>query len=97
MNNLQESELHKLYKPNVTLTKEAIEDNDKNKNRVRAVESINNRCFQGIMSPAWSSDIDLWFKKYNFDPEVMVSLFDHCLSKSALHRNYVRNCCGILV
>jgi len=72
------------------LTEEAIESNAKNKNRVKAIQSINNRHFQGIMSPSWSSDIDLWFKKYNFDAEVMVSLFDHCFSKSTPHRNYVQ-------
>ena len=87
---MQEIELHKLYKRNITLTEESIENSTKNRNRTKAIESINNRCFQGIMSPSWSDDIDLWFKNYKFDPEVMVALFEHCLSKSALHRNYVR-------
>ena len=32
-----------------------------------AIEAINNMFFQGIMSPSWYSDIDLWFKKYEFD------------------------------
>jgi len=90
LNNLQEIELHKLYKPNLTLSKESLEDNAKNKYRAKAIESINNRCFQGIMSPAWYLDIDLWFKKYNFDEQVMIALFDYCLSKSALHRAYVQ-------
>ena len=46
--------------------------------------------FQGVMSPAWYSDIDLWFKKYGFDEQVMISLFDYCFNKSALHKNYVK-------
>ena len=46
--------------------------------------------FQGVMSPAWYSDIDLWFKKYEFDEQVMISLFDYCFNKSALHKNYVK-------
>ena len=90
LNNLQEIELHKLYKPNVTLSKEDLENNSKNQYRSKAIESINSRCFQGIMSPSWYNDIDLWFKKYNFDEQVMISLFDYCLSKSALHKNYVQ-------
>ena len=90
LNNLQEIELHRLYKPNITLSKEKLEDNAKNQYRAKAIESINNRCFQGIMSPSWYSDIDLWFKKYSFDEQVMISLFDYSLSKSALHRNYVQ-------
>ena len=87
---MQELELHKSYTPNLTLTPEAIQNNASNQYRAKAIESINNQYFQGIMSPSWYSDIDLWFKKYEFDEQVMVSLFDYCFSKSALHKNYVQ-------
>lgn len=90
LNNLQEIELHKSYVPNLSLSKEKIEDNAKNEYRAKAIESINNSYFQGIMSPSWYSNIDLWFKKYNFDEQVMMALFDHCFNKSALHKNYVQ-------
>lgn len=90
VNDIQEIELHKLYSPNLTLSKEDIEKNSKNKYRSKAIESINNMYFQGIMSPSWYSDIDLWFKKYNFDEQVMIALFDYCFNKSALHRNYLQ-------
>ena len=46
--------------------------------------------FQGIMGPSWYNDIDLWFKKYNFDEQVMIALFDYCYKRSALHRNYIQ-------
>ena len=90
LNNMQEIELHKLYKPNLTLSPETVENNEKNRYRIKAIESINNRCFQGIMSPAWYGDIDLWFKKFEFDEQVMIALFDYCLGRSALHKNYVQ-------
>lgn len=90
LNSLQEIELHKSYSPNLTLTPEAIENNAKNQYRAQAIESINNQYFQGVMSPSWYSDIDLWFKKYEFDEQVMVALFDYCYNKSALHKNYVQ-------
>lgn len=90
LNSLQEIELYKSYSPNLTLTPEAIQNNAKNQYRAKAIESINNQYFQGIMSPSWYSDIDLWFKKYEFDEQVMVALFDYCFSKSALHKNYVQ-------
>ena len=41
-------------------------------------------------SPSWYSDIDLWFKKYAFDEEVMIALFRYCFNRSALHRNYIQ-------
>ena len=90
INNLQEIELHKLYKPIVALSVEAIEKNEKNELRARLVETINNSFFQGIMSPSWYADIDLWFKKYNFDEQVMLALFSYCFKHSALHKNYVQ-------
>ena len=42
------------------------------------------------MSPSWYGDIELWFKKYGFDEQVMVALFDYCFNKSALHRNDIQ-------
>ena len=89
VNQLQEIELHKLYSPNISLSKEKIEDNTKNQSRAKLIEAINTMFFQGIMSPTWYNDIDLWFRKYNFDEDVMLALFRYCFEKSALHKNYV--------
>ena len=88
--NLQEKTLHQLYTPNLTTSKESVEQSTKNKSRLKAIEHINNMYFQGIMGPSWYSDIDLWFKKYNFDDQVMIALFDYCFNRSAMHRNYVK-------
>lgn len=90
VNNIQEIELNKLYSPKITLSKETVQNMQKDKSRSNAIEVINNNFFQGIMSPSWYSDIDLWFKKYNFDEEVMIALFQYCFDKSALHKNYVK-------
>lgn len=90
INNLQELELHKLYNPKITSSPEEIEKIAQNKYRAKAIENINNEFFQGMMSPSWYSDIDLWFKKYSFDEEVMNALFRYCFNRSALHRNYIQ-------
>ena len=87
---LQESTLNNLYKPNLTPSKDSIEQTTKNKARAKAIDHINNMYFQGIMGPSWYNDIDLWFKKYNFDEQVMIALFDYCYNRSALHKNYVQ-------
>ena len=88
--NMQEMELYKLYTPKVTQTPDQIKNTEKNQYRAKAIESINNEFFQGVMSPSWYGDIDLWFSKYSFDEEVMVSLFRYCFNRSALHRNYIQ-------
>src|SRR5699024_414663 len=87
---LQEMTLNNLYKPNLTPSKDSIEQTAKNKSRAKAIDHINNMYFQGIMGPSWYNDIDLWFKKYNFDVQVMIALFDYCYNRSALHKNYVQ-------
>ena len=88
--NLQELELRKLYNPKVSLSTDAIKQTEKNKYRAKAIETINNEFFQGVMSPSWYGDIDLWFSKYSFDEEVMIALFRYCYEKSALHKNYIQ-------
>ena len=90
VNSLQELELHKLYTPKTALSKEDIEKNAQNQYRAKAIETINTTFFQGIMTPSWYNDIDLWFKKYSFDEQVMFTLFKYCFERSALHRNYVQ-------
>lgn len=90
LNNLQEIELHKIYSPRLTATPEQAEKNEKNQYRAKAIESINNSYFQGVMSPSWYTDINLWFSKYQFDEQVMIALFRYCYDRSALHRNYVQ-------
>lgn len=87
---LQEATLNNLYKPNLTQSKETIEQVSKNQSRAKAIEHINNMYFQGIMGPSWYNDIDIWFRKYEFDEQVMITLFDYCFKRSALHRNYVQ-------
>ena len=90
VNDLQELTLNNLYKPNLTKSKEKIEQTAKNQSRAKVIEYINNMYFQGIMGPSWYNDIDLWFRKYNFDEQVMISLFNYCYNRSALHKNYVQ-------
>ena len=46
---LQEVTLHNLYTPNLTISKEKVEQTSKNKSRAKVIEHINNMYFQGIM------------------------------------------------
>ena len=88
--NLQEIELSKLYNPKLTSSTEDIKLTEKSKYRAHAIDSINNQFFQGLMSPSWYTDIDLWFNKYGFDEQVMIALFNYCADNRALHRNYIQ-------
>lgn len=87
---LQEKTLNNLYTLKMQTSEEKIEQNAKNKERIRLIEYLNNKYFQGVMGPTWYTDIDTWFDKYGFDEQVMINLFDYCYTKSALHKNYVQ-------
>lgn len=89
-NHLQELELHQLYKPKAALSAEQIQKSAESQKRAKTIEYINNKYFSGLMPTSWYPDIELWFQKYEFDDEVMISLFGECFDKSALHRNYIQ-------
>lgn len=90
LNNLQEVELYKVYKPKTSLSAEELQKSTEGQKRAKAIEYINTKFFSGLMPTSWYPDIELWFKKYNFDEEVMIALFGYCFDKSALHRNYIQ-------
>ena len=73
--NIQEIELSKLYSPKVTSSPEDLQKTAINQERAKAIENINELFFQGVMSPSWYGDIELWFNKYNFTEKVMLALF----------------------
>lgn len=90
LNDLQELELHSLYSPKLSSSPEDAKKTEKNKSRAKAIENINNLCFQGMMRPTWYNDIDLWFKKYGFDEEVMIALFNYCFQRNGTSKNYIQ-------
>ena len=90
LNDLQEIELHSLYSPKLTSSPEQTQKTDQSKSRSKAIENINNLCFQGMMRPTWYNDIDLWFKKYGFDEEVMIALFNYCFQRNGTSKNYIQ-------
>ena len=90
ISNLQEQTLNKLYKPNLTMSPEKVADIAKNKARAKIIEHINNTYFSGIMGPSWYNTIDICLTKYNFDDQVLISLFDYCFRRSALNMKYVQ-------
>lgn len=90
LNDLQELELHSLYSPKLSSSPEETKKTEKNKSRAKAIENINNLCFQGMMRPTWYNDIDLWFKKYGFDEEVMIALFNYCFQRNGTSKNYIQ-------
>ena len=58
--------------------------------RTDVVKSISDKFFVGQMAPSWYTEIDLWFDKYGFEPEVMFMLFQHCSQNRVITKPYIR-------
>ena len=90
MIDLKEKEIKKLYRTKLTSTpEEAALSSDRNKKRNCFIRDINNKFFQGVMSPSWYTDIDAWFDKYRFEEDVMYALFQHCYDYKGLSKQYM--------
>jgi len=90
MIDLKEKEIKKMFRPKSTSTpEEAALSSDRNKKRNKIISAINDRFFQGVMSPSWYTDIDSWFDKYSFEEDVMYALFQHCYDHRGLSKHYI--------
>lgn len=90
LTDIKEKEIHKLFRPKTASTpEEAAFSSERNKKRIKVIRDINNKYFQGVMSPSWYTDIDLWFDKYGFEEDVMFALFEHCSMHKALTKPYI--------
>lgn len=87
---LKEKEINKIYKMReISFPEEAVQNNERNIGRSKMISAINDKFFQGIMSPSWYVDIDSWFNLYKFDEDVMYALFQYCSDRNCLVKNYV--------
>jgi DnaD/phage-associated family protein len=88
---LKEKEINRLYRMKTTsLPTEMQENTARNKKRNETVYAINEKFFQGLMSPSWYTDIDHWFDQFKFDEDVMYTLFQHCYDNKGLFKNYIQ-------
>ena len=86
INNISEMRLHSLYRPMESVSPDQV---SKHPARMAAIDTINKLHFKGFMSTTWYTTIDQWFTLYDFDPEVMVMLFNQCSKYNKLtNANY---------
>jgi len=87
---LKDREIRKLYRPKTASSpEEAILSSERNKKRSKFISDINNAFFQGVMSPTWYTDIDMWFDKYQFEEDVMYALIRYCYDHKGLSKQYI--------
>ncbi len=52
--------------------------------RDKLLADIAKTFFQGLMAPAWYYEVDSWFDRYRFEPEVIYALFRYCADRGKL-------------
>ncbi len=92
LQDINQKELERCYRSRTTgaITDEFTIGRGVIKRRTEVIKSISDKFFGGNMPTSWYTDIDLWFEKYNFAPEVMFMLFQHCMQYNGLTKPYVR-------
>lgn len=83
-NDVKTQEIEKIYKlktsqPPIDLLSSAIFSE-----REKMMSDINKTFFSGIMSPSWYCEIDNWFDRYHFEPQVVYALFNECKRRKKL-------------
>ena len=58
--------------------------------RAKVQKAVSDKFFSGQMPVVWYNEIDSWFEKYNFDPDVVFLLFQHCSKSGVMTKPYIR-------
>lgn len=88
--NIKDKLLNRLYrKKEESAPAEALSNTQYNQRRHQCIESMNQMFFQGSMPTSWYTFIDNLFSQYNFDEDVMISLFQYCYNRNAMNRKYI--------
>lgn len=88
--NVKDKLLSRLYlRKEESAPEEALSNTRNNQRRQQCIQSMNQMFFQGSMPTSWYTFIDNLFNQYNFDEDVMISLFQYCYNRDALNRKYI--------
>lgn len=83
---IKASEIERTYRPRTSvLPTENLESEARFSIREKLMKDIAKTFFQGLMSPSWYSEIDSWFDRFRFEPEVIYALFQECGRRNKLN------------
>jgi len=83
---IKAAEIEKIYRPRTASTPlEALSGQKAQPAREKLMSDIAKTFFQGLMSPSWYSEIDSYFERFGFEPEVIYALFQECARRNKLN------------
>ncbi len=89
LTDLGQKELDRFYRPRTTGSplRDGLTEPDE---KTQMIKAVSDRFFCGQMPPSWYNEIDFWFEKYGFAPQVIYMLFQQCASRHVMTKPYVR-------
>ncbi|HBP38207.1 MAG TPA: DNA replication protein DnaD [Clostridiales bacterium] len=82
---IKAAEIERAYRPKTASAPlETASAQEKFNQREKLLADIAKTFFQGLMSPSWYGEIDSWFDRYHFEPEVIYALFQECARRNKL-------------
>ena len=84
LEDVKEKEISKLYRPRTASSPSEGKGSDVADQRSKMMADISKTFFSGLMSPSWYYEIEDWFERYRFDPQVVYALFNECKRRRKL-------------
>ncbi|MBP1757579.1 MAG: primosome, DnaD subunit [Firmicutes bacterium] len=83
---IKASEIERTYRPRTSVEPSEHHENEARFSiREKLMKDIAKTFFQGLMSPSWYAEIESWFDRYRFEPEVIYALFQECSRRNKLN------------
>lgn len=83
-NDIKTQEIEKIYRLKTSQAPTELLSSSLMSEREKMMADINKTFFSGVMSPSWYCEIDNWFDRYHFDPQVVYALFNECKRRKKL-------------
>lgn len=81
---LKELEIRKIFKPRTSADPSDVRPAQLQNERDKMMADISKTFFSGLMSPSWYYEIENWFDRYGFEPQVVYALFNECKRRKKL-------------
>lgn len=83
---IKAAEIERTYRPRTSAPPtENNEHSERYNKREQLMKEIAKTFFQGLMAPSWYAEIENWFDRYHFEPEVIYALFQECGRRNKLN------------
>lgn len=92
INDIVQKEIEKNYRPKTISRPDDMpaDKQKKNYDRAKIQKAISDKFFAGQMPAQWYNEIDSWYERYGFEPNIPFLLFQQCHKQKIMTKPYIR-------